>query len=196
MSSLYAPSLAGLLAFTACFCGWALFELWVNLRLWRPGSLNRDGLTRYLIIAGMLLSFVLALAAARWHRLDFPAGVRPALFWLGLCLMIAGLALRFVAIGQLGRFFVPEVAIQPGQRLVDRGLYRYLRHPSYTGSFITTVGYALALGNWLSLLVMLLLPGLVFGLRMRLEEAALIEAFGPEYFAYMRRTKRLIPFLF
>jgi protein-S-isoprenylcysteine O-methyltransferase Ste14 len=42
----------------------------------------------------------------------------------------------------------------------------------------------------------LALPGLVFGLRMRLEEAALVEAFGAEYRAYMRRTKRLIPFLF
>jgi protein-S-isoprenylcysteine O-methyltransferase Ste14 len=110
--------------------------------------------------------------------------------------MVAGAVFRLYAIRQLGRYFVPEVTIQPGQRVVDQGLYRYLRHPSYTGTFITILGYALALGNWLSLAVMLLVSGLVYGLRMRIEEAALVEAFGAEYQAYMRRTKRLIPFIF
>jgi protein-S-isoprenylcysteine O-methyltransferase Ste14 len=91
---------------------------------------------------------------------------------------------------------VPEVVIQPGQRVLDQGLYRYLRHPSYMGTFITVFGYGLALTNWLSLLVMLVLPGLAYGYRMRVEEAALLEAFGEDYRAYMRRTKRLIPFIF
>ena len=131
----------------ACFLGWALFELWVNLRLWRPGSVNRDGLTRYLIILGMLLAFALSGAATRLPALDFPVAARPGLFWLGLVLMALGLIFRLYAIQQLGSFFVPEVAIQPGQRVIDQGLYRYLRHPSYTGTFITIVGYALALGN-------------------------------------------------
>lgn len=195
MNGLYAPSPAAALAFAVCFFGWALFEMGVNLRLWRPGSLNRDGFTRYLIVGGMLLAFALALAATRLPAFDFGAG-RGAIFYLGLGLMVGGLLFRWYAIRQLGRYFVPEVAIQPGQRVIDQKLYRYLRHPSYTGTFITSVGYGLALGNWLSLAVMLLVPGLVYGLRMRLEEAALVEAFGEEYRAYMRRTKRLIPFVF
>ena len=90
---------------------------------------------------------------------------------------------------------MPEVAIQPGQRLFTGGLYNTLRHPSYTGTFLTILGYGLALGNWLSLAVMLLIPGLVYGLRIAVEEAALLEAFGDEYRAYMRRTKRLVPFI-
>lgn len=194
ISLLYAPSALGAVLFSLCFFGWAAFELVVNLRLWQPGSVDRDGWTRVAIIGGMLLAFALAVAATRVTALGFGAG-RGAVFYVGLALMGAGLALRAAAIAQLGRYFVPEVAIQPGQRVLDRGLYRYLRHPSYTGTFITIVGYALALGNWLSVAVMLVVPGLVYGWRMRVEEAALTEAFGDEYRAYMRRTKRLLPFI-
>ncbi len=94
----------------------------------------------------------------------------------------------------MGRYFTPEVTIQPGQRVIDQGLYRFLRHPSYTGTFITLLGYGLALTNGLSLAIMLVLPGLAYAFRMRVEEVALREAFGDEYRDYMRRTKRLIPF--
>ena len=191
---LYSPSPSAFLAFTALFFGWAAFEIVVNLRLWQPGSLNRDRLSRYLIIAGMLVAFALAWSAARLHAFDFQL-FRAEIFYLGLALMFAGLVFRWYAIRQLGRFFVPEVAIQPGQRVIDAGLYRYIRHPSYTGAFVTILGYGLALTNGLGLAVMLVVPGVLFGFRMRVEEAALLEAFGEEYRAYMRRTKRLIPFV-
>lgn len=191
---LYVPSPSAWFAFTALFFGWAAFELIVNLRLWRPGSLNRDRLSRYLILAGMLAAFALAWSATRLHMFDFKL-LRPRIFYLGLGLMLAGLVFRAYAIRQLGRFFVPEVAIQPGQRVIDTGLYRYIRHPSYMGTFITSLGYGLALTNGLSLATMLIVPGVIYGFRMRVEEAALLEAFGEEYRAYMRRTKRLIPFI-
>jgi protein-S-isoprenylcysteine O-methyltransferase Ste14 len=61
---------------------------------------------------------------------------------------------------------------------------------------MTILGFGLALTNGLSLAIMLVLPGLAYAFRMRVEEAALREAFGEEYRDYMRRTKRLIPFIF
>ena len=193
-SSLYTPSPLGTVLFAGLFFGWAVFEIVNNLRLWAPGSVNRDRWTRFIIIGGMCVAFSLAVAATRVTALDFQAA-RAEIFWLGLALMAGGLVFRAWAIWQLGRYFVPEVAIQPGQRVLDRGLYRYLRHPSYTGTFITVLGYGLALGNWLSLVVMLGITSIVYGWRMRVEEAALTEAFGDEYRAYMRRTKRLVPFI-
>jgi protein-S-isoprenylcysteine O-methyltransferase Ste14 len=192
MAFLYAPSRLGAALFAVCFFGWAAFELVVNLRLWHPASQHRDRFTRLAILGGMLLAFALAVAATRLTAFSFAA---PPVFWLGLGLMLGGLVFRLVAIRQLGRAFVPEVAIQPGQRLFTGGLYATLRHPSYTGTFLTILGYALALGNWLSLGVMLLIPGLVYGLRIVVEEAALLEAFGDDYRAYMRRTWRVIPFI-
>lgn len=195
MNGFYVPTQTGGLLFGLCFLMWTGFETWTNLKTWPAGSLNRDQLSRYVIIVLVLLAFVLAVAATRLHALDLTFA-RAQVFYLGLVLMLAGLGLRANAIRQLGRYFTPEVAIQPGQRVVDKGLYRYLRHPSYTGTFITILGFGLALTNVLSLAILLVLPGLAYAFRMRVEEAALRAAFGDEYRAYMRRTKRLIPFIF
>jgi protein-S-isoprenylcysteine O-methyltransferase Ste14 len=193
--ALYTPSTAGWLLLTLLFYGWGAFELAANLRLWQPGSPNRDRLSRYVIIVGMLAGIVLAVAATHWHAFDITI-TRAVVFYTGLALMVAGLAFRAYAMRQLGRLFIPEVRVQPGQKLVQAGPYRLLRHPSYTGMLITVLGYGLALTNWLSLAVLLAVAGLVFGWRMRVEEAALLEAFGDEYRAYMQRTKRLIPWLY
>jgi len=195
VAELYIPSVLGFYLFSLLFIGWAIFELRVNLRTWPAGSTNRDQLSRFLIIGTMMVSFWLALFATGWHAADITVA-RSDVFYFGLGLMAAGLVLRGFAIRQLGEFFVPEVAIQPGQLLMDQGLYRLLRHPSYTGSFLTLLGYGLALTNGLSLAIMLLLPGLAFAFRMHVEEAALLQAFGDDYRAYMQRTKRLIPFLY
>jgi protein-S-isoprenylcysteine O-methyltransferase len=195
LSGPYIPSPLGGVLFALLFGGWALFEAWTNLKSWPAGSLNQDQLSRYVIIGGMWLSFVLALAASGLPMFHLSMA-RPQVFYLGLGLMLAGLLFRAFAIRQLGRFFTPEVTIQPGQRLMDQGLYRYLRHPSYTGTFITILGFGLALTNGLSLLIMLLLPGLAYAYRMRVEEAALCAAFGDVYRDYMRRTRRLIPFIY
>lgn len=195
MVGVYVPSYGGWWLFNLFFLGWAVFETWTNLKTWPAGSLNRDRLSRYLIIGVMLLSFTLAMLATALHRFDLTLA-RPQVFYVGLALMAAGLIFRACAIRQLGRFFTPEVTVQSGQQVVDRGLYRFMRHPSYTGTFITILGFGLALTNWLSLAIMLVLPGLVYEYRMRVEEAALSEALGAAYRDYMRRTKRLIPFIY
>lgn len=195
MLGVYVPSLSGWLLFSLCFVAWALFETWTNLKTWPAAAGNHDQLSRYVIIGTLGLAFVLAVAATWLHPFDLTFA-RPQLFYLGLALMVAGLVFRAYAIRQLGRYFTPEVTIQPGQHVVEHGLYRYLRHPSYTGTFITLLGYGLALTNGLSLAIMLVLPGLAYAFRMRVEEAALRAAFGDEYRDYMRRTKRLIPFIY
>jgi protein-S-isoprenylcysteine O-methyltransferase Ste14 len=80
--------------------------------------------------------------------------------------------------------------------VVDRGAYRYVRHPSYTAGLILFIGVGLALGNWLSLLVLTLVVGLVYGYRVRVEERALLAVLGDPYRQYMMRTQRFVPFLF
>jgi protein-S-isoprenylcysteine O-methyltransferase len=109
--------------------------------------------------------------------------------------MAGGLALRFWAIRVLARFFTVDVNIQEGHELIRRGPYRLLRHPSYTGSLMTFLGFGLALGNGWSLLVLLAPVILAFVWRMRVEERVLAEAFPAQYPDYARQTKRLIPFV-
>lgn len=115
---------------------------------------------------------------------------------IGVGLILGGLALRWWAILSLGRAFTVDVAIAEGQRLVERGLYRVIRHPSYTGSILSFIGFGLVLGNWASLLAIVIPITAAFRYRIGVEERALREGFGEEYAGYMRHTRRLVPFLY
>jgi protein-S-isoprenylcysteine O-methyltransferase Ste14 len=117
-------------------------------------------------------------------------------FYVGIALMFAGIGLRQWAIATLSGSFSLSVVVRDGQKLVDRGPYSRVRHPSYTGIAVTLVGFGLALGS----LAVIVISGAVFlpvlAYRIRVEEGALKESFGLQYQQYMERTKRLIPFLF
>jgi protein-S-isoprenylcysteine O-methyltransferase len=118
--------------------------------------------------------------------------VRLSLF---LALLCGGLVLRWAAILYLGRFFTTNVAIHQGHTLVQSGLYRLVRHPSYTGMLVAFLGLAVFYWNWLSMVVLMVPITCAVINRIRKEERALAAAFGAEYESYCKRTKRLIPFV-
>jgi protein-S-isoprenylcysteine O-methyltransferase Ste14 len=133
-------------------------------------------------------------ALGQWRDARLP---RPDLCRsLGVVLFVLGLALRWYAIMQLGRFFTVNVAIATDHQLVDTGPYRFVRHPSYTGALVAFLGFALTLGNWAALLVMIVPICWAFIYRINIEERALVSALGERYVAYTRRTKRLVPFVY
>jgi hypothetical protein len=74
------------------------------------------------------LSFLLPQATILWKR--------TSLFFIGIALMLVGMAFRFYAMSVLGRFFTYDVAIHAGQTVIEVGPYRYIRHPSYTGALM------------------------------------------------------------
>jgi protein-S-isoprenylcysteine O-methyltransferase len=111
----------------------------------------------------------------------------------GLALLVAGIVIRSVAIAQLGRFHTPIVAIQVGHRVVDTGLYRHVRHPSYLGACIAFFGFGLGLGSWLGAVFLVGVTLLAYAYRIHVEERALLESLGDQYAAYRKRTCRLIP---
>ena len=114
----------------------------------------------------------------------------------GMVLFVAGLILRWWAIITLGRFFTVDVTIEKDHQLVEKGPFRIVRHPSYTGVLLAFVGLALSLRNGAALLVILIPIGAAFVHRMNVEEDALSRALGPRYAEYMKRTKRLMPFIY
>lgn len=115
---------------------------------------------------------------------------------VALGLLVSGLAIRWLAIVTLGRQFTVDVAIHTNHELVQRGLYRWVRHPSYTGLLIAFLGLGIAYANWLSL-VMLMVPITAAVVhRIVREEQALHSALGPAYAAYCARVKKLVPGLF
>jgi protein-S-isoprenylcysteine O-methyltransferase len=115
-------------------------------------------------------------------------------FGIGICL--CGMLLRWYSIYVLGQYFTYDVAISSGQRVIEQGPYRWVRHPSYLGALLTMIGFGLALGNWMSLLLAVgcVLAG--FAYRIPLEERVLVRGLGPAYSEYMGRTWRLVPFLY
>jgi protein-S-isoprenylcysteine O-methyltransferase Ste14 len=93
----------------------------------------------------------------------------------------------------LGRSFRVTVEVDTGQQVVDRGPYRRVRHPSYTGILILLAGLSLVYGNWPALVILLVLPAGVLIHRIFVEEAVLTEVIGRAYMDYATRTKRLVP---
>jgi protein-S-isoprenylcysteine O-methyltransferase len=111
----------------------------------------------------------------------------------GVVLFAAGLIFRWWAIVTLGRFFTVDVTIEKDHELVERGPFKFVRHPSYTGVLLAFIGFALTLRNWGAIVVVLVPIFAAFVRRMNVEEEALRRALGDKYVAYMQRTRRLIP---
>jgi protein-S-isoprenylcysteine O-methyltransferase Ste14 len=182
---------------------WGAFGTWIlpEVIAWRvkrsaDSSKTRDQGSLNLIVIlwwiGIALDFVLSLllpqASILWER--------TSLFFVGVCWMLLGVALRWYSAAILGKYFTFDVAIQGGQALIETGPYRFIRHPSYSGALVSLAGFGLALGNWAGLAAGLCCLGSAYAYRIPVEEAALASALGDGYTQYMRRTRRLVPFLF
>lgn len=113
-------------------------------------------------------------------------------FWAGLVVAATGQVMRLRAVYELGASFTFRVQTTPGQRVVDTGLYRRIRHPSYTGALVCALGFTVAYTNWLAPLTVLALAA-AYVVRIPHEERVLVEGLGEPYRRYMRQTKRLIP---
>jgi protein-S-isoprenylcysteine O-methyltransferase Ste14 len=116
--------------------------------------------------------------------------------WVGLLVMAFGLLVRYGSIRWLGPMFTRMVQVLPNHRLVTDGPYSIVRHPAYAGLLLFFIGIGLALGDWLSLLFLILIPPVGIIYRIKVEEHALLEAFGEEYRAYMHKVRGLLPFVY
>ena len=112
-----------------------------------------------------------------------------------VALFAAGGTLRIWPVFVLGHRFSGLVAIQPEHSLVTNGVYGVIRHPSYLGLLVNSLGWALAFRSVIGvLLVACTIPPLLA--RIRSEETLLKSQFGDEYDTYRTRTSRLIPWLY
>jgi len=152
---------------------------------------RRDRGSGALIIFTVFISIGLALSFGYAGVVVLPDWV----FYPGVFLMLLGVLVRQWAIAVLGRFFSLTVRVATDHRVVTRGPYRLVRHPSYTGVLITFIGLGLAVQSLGGLLVLLGVFSLSYGYRIRVEEKTLLSELGPDYASYMRRTKRLVPFI-
>lgn len=196
MYPLFVTNHVDLIVMEAAYVIWFLPELiYTFTKTARKNVQLHDRFSKFSVMGGIYLGIATSLGfafAARpfailWHR--------TFIFAVGIFLIVAGVALRWYSVQVLGKYFTLQVAIQPGQTVVESGPYRWIRHPSYTGSLISLLGLGLALSNWLSLISVLVFAVLGYSYRIHVEEDALVSALGEPYREYMQRTKRIIPFI-
>jgi protein-S-isoprenylcysteine O-methyltransferase Ste14 len=176
----------------------ALFVI-AGAALFAGGNLSsgvrEDLANRWVIGALALLGLLAAFLPAYTDRIGFWTLDGDSIRWLGVVLFTAGSALRLWPVFVLGHRFSGLVAIQPGHILVTSGVYGLIRHPSYLGLLVNSLGWGLAFRSGVGvLLAALMIPPLLA--RIGAEERLLRTEFGAEYDSYRARTSRLIPGLY
>lgn len=137
---------------------------------------------------------VLPLIAIFSPWLDFAAFHLPAWAgWIGVAIFAGTVALLWRAYTDLGRNWSPKIEIREDQALVTGGVFRHIRHPIYAGLWLWAIAQPLLLQNWIAgfALLMLFIP--LYFIRMPREEQMMLDHFGEEYGAYMKRTGRVLP---
>ncbi|QSO47344.1 methyltransferase family protein [Alicyclobacillus mengziensis] len=179
---------------------WILFYLWVitevlfgirarRLQRGQPKKQNHDRGSVFLIMIGMYVLILISFIFSVQKLGELPNWIKYA----GYILMVVGMVIRYAAIIQLGRFFSPVVGVVTDQEIVHSGLYRWIRHPSYTGGWLTAIGIGLGLQTWWGVVFCGVGLLLIYVYRIRIEERALIQHFGEKYLNYIRSTKKMFP---
>jgi protein-S-isoprenylcysteine O-methyltransferase Ste14 len=159
-----------------------------------PGEREDRG-NRWVLVPLIVIGLLAAYLPALTDRREFWTIDGDAVRWLGVVLFAAGGALRLWPVVVLGNRFSGLVAIQPGHTLVTTGIYSVIRHPSYLGLLVNSLGWALAFRSGVGvLLAALLIPPLLA--RIHSEERLLRAQFGAAYDAYRAQTSRMIPGLY
>ena len=113
---------------------------------------------------------------------------------VGVVLYTIGLAVALMGRIQLGHNWsdIESAVVHSEHRVVSRGIYKYIRHPIYTGDLLLLVGLELALNSWLVVGALLLIP---ITARQAIQEEQDLATKLPGYDQYCRRTKRFLPFV-
>jgi protein-S-isoprenylcysteine O-methyltransferase Ste14 len=124
-------------------------------------------------------------------EIDVPEPLR----WVGLALVVLGIAFSVWAIAKLGRHYDLELEIHRDHELVRTGPYRLVRHPLYTGLGVHFAGACLATGNLALIAGTLLVTYPALFVRAQIEERLLRERFGAAYDQYARQVGMFVPLL-
>lgn len=144
-----------------------------------------------------LLFILVGVALSLFSLFIFPyleiGKLNPNFTYLGIFVMIFGFILRQWSIQILGKLFTPVISIKENHKLIIKGPYKYIRHPSYSGLLMELLGASLAVFNWISFILTFcfMLPTLIY--RIGAEEKELTKKFGRDYIDYKDKTKMLIP---
>jgi protein-S-isoprenylcysteine O-methyltransferase Ste14 len=118
------------------------------------------------------------------------------LFYTGLVFVIAGISIRLIATFTLKEYYTRTLKVTESHKVIKNGIYSVVRHPGYLGVTTFLVGSGLLTGNLITIILIVAIVPYCFIKRLLVEEQMLLASFGDDYIEYMKRTKRLIPFIF
>ena len=188
------PVRTALVAITIPFLAVGLYYRVRSMRSGEKLDRTKEGLP---IMIGLRLAGVAIIGSAFWiwrgglfarATLPVPEWIR----WIGVAGYAIGVAWLIWMFISLGSNLTDTVVTRRDAHFVDRGPYRYVRNPMYTGILIAGLSLGLALGTWLLPLAVAVIFT-ILAIRTRTEEKYLIERFGDQYLTYMKHVGRFFP---
>ncbi len=174
---------------------YGFFEIFMGIRqrLKRKQRVVKSGdrLSIWILFISIFIGYWLSISVlfTKYGRLNHSN----TFFILGLLLIIIGLIIRISSILTLKQQFTYTVKKIDNHKLIEKGLYKNIRHPGYLGQLFIFLGVSIAMSNWFSVLCMIVPVFFGFLYRIKVEEKFLIRQMGQTYFDYQERTNRLIP---
>lgn len=179
---------------TLCWCMFIL--VWVSSAFFVKPTIQRQSpIGTLATFAFLTLTFMLLLRKIPWWGINtriWP--VIRELRVLACIITFGGLAVSIWSRLSLGANWSATVTYREGHELIERGPYRFVRHPMYTGFLLMISGTVVNLGNT-SGFAALTVGVLGTWWKLRQEESLLEERFPNRYSGYRSRTKALIPFV-
>ena len=146
-----------------------------------------------LVFLGMVILPLIYMATSLLSFVDYY--LPESLQIMGLLLIVPMLWLFYRSHKDLGQNWSATLEIREGHNIVDSGVYKYIRHPMYSAILLLVIIQALLLNNYIAGLSGLISFGLLYFFRVKKEEKMMLLEFGTDYEKYMKRTKRIIPFI-
>ena len=184
------------LLFLTTYSFWFLSELGLNrlLQSKKTDKQNADKGSIYYIWTIIIIAIFASIHIS--NNYSYPIIRNSNIEIIGLLIILSGIILRLIIVKSLGRFFTVNVTITPNHILKKDGFYKYLRHPSYSASLLSFIGFGVTLNNLISLALVTALILTAFIIRINIEEKVLLKHFGSMYSDYIKTTKRIIPFIY
>jgi len=171
--------------------------LWLSQPAFSSQDTKRDKSSDRFSILVILISSCISVVASVTEWAYFNDAQQYSLMFtqIGALLLICGISIRVWAIQTLGKHFTATATITDNHQLVKTGPYQWVRHPSYLGAFMAIVGCPVFLNAYWAAVIAAGSMTIAYYLRIGVEEKMLSSYFGEQYQDYIKRTKRIIPFI-
>jgi protein-S-isoprenylcysteine O-methyltransferase Ste14 len=172
-------------------CLW-LFQPSVSAKETKENK-SKDQYSVVLIIIMSMLSTIIPIID--WAYFSDNTSSNGVLTIVGFVILWSGVLLRNYSIKILGKHFTATIQLQKEHKLISKGPYSAIRHPSYLGALLALVGSAMFLNSLIGTFAAVVAMITAYVVRIKAEEKVLENLFGNEYQDYKNRTKKLIPFV-